>query len=56
MRQASDELRQALSRIGESIYGEPVGAGVGGDGTKGASVKGAEQAPEEAVEGEFHEI
>ena len=30
MRRASEELQRALSRIGERIYGQPAGAGVGG--------------------------
>src|SRR5437763_6471759 len=56
MRRASEELQRALSRIGERIYGQPAGAGVGGDGTTGTEAKGAEQTPEGTVEGEFREV
>jgi molecular chaperone DnaK len=56
MRRAVDQLEQALSHIGERIYGEPAGAGVGGEDTKGTESKGQEQAPEGAVEGEFREV
>ena len=56
MRRASEELQRALSRVGERIYGQPAGAGVGGDGTTGTEAKGAEQTPEGTVEGEFREV
>ena len=55
MRRAIDELQQALSRIGERIYGEPAGAGVA-RGREGRDAKGPEEAPEGAVEGEFREV
>ncbi len=55
MRRAAEDLQQALSRVGEHIYGEAAGAGVGG-GAKGAETKGAEHAPEGTVEGEFREV
>src|SRR5579883_2319948 len=54
MRRGSGDLQRALSRIGERIYGETAGAGVGG--AKGAETKGAEQMPEGTVEGEFREV
>ena len=56
MRRASEELQRALSRIGERIYGQPAGAGVGGDGTTGTEAKGTEPTPEGTVEGEFREV
>jgi molecular chaperone DnaK len=56
MRRGIDELQQALSQIGERMYGEPAGAGVGGEDPKGTDTKGADQAPEGAVEGEFREV
>jgi molecular chaperone DnaK len=56
MRRGIEELQRAVSQIGERLYGEPAGAGVGGEDEKGTEAKGAEQAPEGAVEGEFREV
>jgi molecular chaperone DnaK len=55
MRRASEELQRALSRIGESIYGAPAGAGVGGEGPQGPQGP-TQQPPEGTVEGEFREV
>jgi molecular chaperone DnaK len=55
MRRTSEELQRSLSRIGESIYGAPAGAGVSGEGTQGP--QGPTQPPPEGtVEGEFREV
>ena len=51
IRRASEDLQQAVSRIGERMYGEPAGAGVGADGAKQA-----QQETEGSVEGEFREV
>ncbi|MDB5058892.1 MAG: dnaK, partial [Chloroflexi bacterium] len=56
MRSGIEDLQRALSQIGEQIYGEPAGAGVGGEDVKGTDTKGADQAQEGAVEGEFREV
>jgi molecular chaperone DnaK len=56
IRQAGEELQRSISRIGESIYREPVGAGVGGDGTSDSGTRKGDQAPDNAVEGEFREV
>src|ERR671933_1742329 len=55
MRRASEELQRSLTRIGESIYGAPAGAGVGGEGTQGPQGP-TQQPPEGTVEGEFREV
>jgi molecular chaperone DnaK len=55
MCRASEELQRSLSRIGESIYGAPAGAGVGGEGAGGPQGP-TQQPPEGTVEGEFREV
>jgi molecular chaperone DnaK len=55
MRRASEELQRSLTRIGESIYGAPAGAGVGGEGAGGPQGP-TQQPPEGTVEGEFREV
>jgi molecular chaperone DnaK len=55
MRRASEELQRSLTRIGESIYGAPAGAGVGGEGPQGSQGP-TQQPPEGTVEGEFREV
>jgi molecular chaperone DnaK len=55
MRRASEELQRSLTRIGESIYETPAGAGVGGEGPQGPQGP-TQQPPEGTVEGEFREV
>ena len=55
MRRASEELQRSLSHIGESIYGAPAGAGVGGEGPQGPQGP-TQQPPDGTVEGEFREV
>ena len=53
IRQAVEALAQSMSRIGQSMYGEPAGAGAGTGGPTGGAGR---REGDDTVEGEFREV
>jgi molecular chaperone DnaK len=56
IRSASEELSEAMQRIGQAVYGAQQAQQPGADGTEGAEPGGEDPAEEGTVEGEYREV
>jgi molecular chaperone DnaK len=55
IKRAAETLQQASMKLGQSMYGQPPGAGSPGNGAGVAEDRRAQAGPEDVVEGEFTE-